>query len=77
MWVPRDASEIEEAARSGALEETTSFDAKAELPSSKKNADLAVDIAAMSTDGGVLLYGVAEDDSVFEDDDSIRARWPS
>lgn len=33
------------------------------FPRVKKNADLAVDIAAMSTDGGVLLYGVAEDDN--------------
>lgn len=63
MWVPGDAAEIEEAARLGQLEETSSFDAKAELPAQKKNADLAVDVAAMSTDGGVLLYGVAEDDN--------------
>lgn len=61
MWVPRDSAQIEEAARTGQLEETASFDAKADLPSPKKNADLAVDVAAMSTDGGVLLYGVAED----------------
>lgn len=31
-------------------------------PTSGKNADLAVDVAAMTTDGGVLLYGVAEDE---------------
>lgn len=62
MWVPRDAEQIERAARSGELAETSSFDAKRELPAnSKRNADLAVDVAAMSTDGGVLLFGVGED----------------
>jgi hypothetical protein len=63
MWVPRDAAEIEQAAQSGWLEETPSFDAKRELPSTpKKNANVAEDVAAMSTDGGVLLYGIAEDE---------------
>jgi hypothetical protein len=62
MWIPRDAAEVEEAARRGGLEETASFDAKADLPSTpRKNVTLAVDVAAMSTDGGTLLYGVAED----------------
>lgn len=61
MWVPRDAKEIEHAARAGELSETPSFDAKAALPEPRKNADLATDVAAMATDGGVLLYGVAED----------------
>ncbi len=62
MWIPQNAAEIEEAARRGDLEETASFDAKAELPVPKKNASLAVDVAAMSTDGGALLYGIAEDE---------------
>lgn len=61
MWVPKSADEIEQAALRGALVETPSFDAKADLPVPKKNSSLAVDVAAMSTDGGVLLYGVAED----------------
>jgi hypothetical protein len=63
MWIPRDASEIEEAVARGDLEETASFDAKADLPRPGKNASLAVDVAAMSTDGGLLLYGVAEDEN--------------
>ena len=63
MWVPHDVAEIEDAARSGRLEETPSFDAKRELPSTpKKNSDVAEDVARMSTDGGVLLYGIAEDE---------------
>jgi len=62
MWVPTDAADIEGAAEAGELEETPSFDAKANLPQPKKNASLAIDVAAMSTDGGSLLYGVSEDE---------------
>lgn len=61
MWIPRDADEIEHAARRGNLTETPSFDAKADLPSPNKNASLAVDVAAMTTAGGALLYGIGED----------------
>lgn len=61
MWIPATAEEVEAAARAGALPESPSFDAKAELPVPKKNVSLAIDVAAMTTDGGVLLYGVAED----------------
>ena len=61
MWVPADSKEIQRAARDGELHETATFDAKADLPAPKRNIDLAVDVAAMSTDGGMLLYGVGED----------------
>ncbi len=62
MWIPTDAQEIREAACAGRLAETPTFDAKASLPTENKNVELAKDVAAMATDGGVLLYGVAEDD---------------
>jgi hypothetical protein len=62
MWIPTTASEVEEAARAGSLVETPTFDAKAALPARKRNADLAVDVAAMTTEGGVLLYGVDQDE---------------
>jgi hypothetical protein len=62
MWVPRDAAAVGDPARAGEIEETTGFDAKADLPERKNNSTLAIDVAAMSTDGGVLLYGVAEDE---------------
>jgi hypothetical protein len=62
MWVPSSAHEIEDAARSGDLRETSSFDAKADLPQPMKNSEVAKDVAAMATNGGVLLYGVAEDE---------------
>jgi hypothetical protein len=61
VWVPTSASEVEEAAARGDLEETHTFDAKAALPSAKKNADLAVDVDAMTVDGGSILYGLGED----------------
>jgi len=61
VWIPKSAAEIEAAATSGELKETATFDAKEALPAPRRNADIATDVAAMATDGGVLLYGVAED----------------
>jgi predicted HTH transcriptional regulator len=61
MWTPKTASEVEEAAARGDLEETHTFDAKVALPTSKKNHDLAVDVDAMTVDGGSLIYGLGED----------------
>jgi hypothetical protein len=61
MWIPADAAEVENAAKRGDLVETLAFDAKAALPTGKKNFTLAVDVAAMTTEGGLLLYGVGED----------------
>lgn len=59
MWIPVDLQQLKDAVESGALEEKHDFDAKRQLPSSNK--ELAKDIAAMTTDGGLLAYGVAED----------------
>jgi hypothetical protein len=61
MWVPENLEQLEQAVTSGTLEEKHDFDAKRELPSSNK--ELAKDIAAMTTDGGLLVYGVAEDEN--------------
>jgi hypothetical protein len=63
VWVPESAEAIETAAQRGDLEETHTFDAKGELSPRKKNRDLAEDVAAMTVDGGVLVYGVDEDAS--------------
>jgi hypothetical protein len=61
VYQPRDESELADALASGTLDETAVFDLKRELPTAKvKNADVAVDVAAMSTAGGVLIYGVIE-----------------
>jgi hypothetical protein len=60
VWVPKDAESLIAAAEEGALDEKHDFDAKRELPGNNK--ELAKDIAAMTTDGGVLIYGLGEDD---------------
>jgi Putative DNA-binding domain len=45
------------------LEENTRLEYKRQLPESGKNDDIAKDIAAMAnTDGGVIIYGMDEDD---------------
>ncbi len=63
MWIPDSAAEIEAAARSANLRETASFDGKEALPPSSKNRDVATDVAAMTTEGGVIVYGLGEDDN--------------
>ena len=62
MWIPKTEEEIVEVVTSGSLEESAVFDAKRELPAKNKNLEIAKDIAAMATDGGVLIYGIAEDE---------------
>jgi hypothetical protein len=61
VWRPENIETFEAAVRDGLLEEKHDFDAKRELPSSGK--ELAKDVAAMTTDGGVLVYGVGEDEN--------------
>lgn len=60
MWLPKTEKDILEAIQSEALQESAIFDAKKELPS--KNQEIAKDIAAMANDGGVILYGIGEDE---------------
>jgi hypothetical protein len=59
MWVPRSADDI--IAVLPSFTESASVEAKRELPPPRKNPELAIDIAAMSTDGGVIIYGIEED----------------
>jgi hypothetical protein len=62
--VPATAGELEAAIRDGILEESLHFDAKAELePVPKGNRALAVDMAAMAVDGGLIGIGIAEERS--------------
>lgn len=63
MWMPASEQEILAAINAGDLVETASFDAKGALPAKGKAKDLAVDVAAMTADGGTLLYGVGEDEN--------------
>lgn len=60
--VPRTAEEFESAVRKGALAESLHFDAKGVLEASAKaNRALAIDLAAMAVNGGLIVVGVAED----------------
>lgn len=63
MWMPKTEQDILSAIEAGDLVETANFDAKAALPGKGKSKDLAVDVTAMSADGGTLLYGVGEDEN--------------
>jgi len=63
MWIPKSEQDILSAIDAGDLVETANFDAKSALPAKGKSKDLAVDVAAMSADGGTLLYGVGEDEN--------------
>lgn len=60
MWIPQNEEEIRAVVTAGSLEEGPTFDAKKELPS--KNQEIAKDVAAMANDGGVLIYGIDEDE---------------
>ncbi len=63
MWIPASEEEILAAIDAGDLIETATFDAKGALPGKGKSKDLAIDVAAMATDGGTLLYGVGENEN--------------
>ena len=62
MWSPATAEELANAIDGGSLpHEAAAFEVKAQLPASKASQDIAVDVAAMATAGGVIVYGVSED----------------
>jgi hypothetical protein len=60
--VPHSAEALELAAREGLLAERRQFEAKQQLPAAGKNEDIAVQVASFTGDGGLLVYGVAEDE---------------
>jgi hypothetical protein len=62
VWIPKSEGKILAAIEARDLTETVTFDAKAALPAQGRSKDLAVDVAAMATDGGTLLYGIGEDE---------------
>lgn len=59
MWRPRTWSDV--VALIGHAEETASLEFKREMTSNSR--EIAKDIAAMTIDGGVLLYGIEEDNT--------------
>jgi hypothetical protein len=62
VWIPTSEQDILSANDAGDLIETATFDAKVSLPAKGKLKDLAIDVAAMATDGGSLLYELGEDE---------------
>lgn len=63
MWIPRTERDILSAIQAGTLIENATFDAKMSLPDKGKSKDLAKDVAAMANNGGILLYGLGEDEN--------------
>jgi hypothetical protein len=62
MWKPTTADELIRAIEAGSLpHEAAAFEVKAQLPTSKASRDIAIDVSAMATEGGVMIYGVLED----------------
>jgi len=62
MWIPRSVDDIATAVTGRGIAETSQLDFKQGLPDKKSNAEIAVDVSAMTVDGGVLIYGVGEDE---------------
>lgn len=62
VWIPRTADALLEALRNGTLpHESAYYEYKKQLPHSTKNVDIAIDVSAMTVDGGLIIYGVEED----------------
>ena len=62
-WPPTTLIDLELALTNGLLTEGHFLDLKRELPQAGRNEGIAIDLAAFSVDGGLLLYGVDEDTS--------------
>jgi len=61
MWIPRSLTEL--VAALPGLSETSNLELKEQLPIPSRNGDLAKDVACLTVDGGVIIYGVREDRS--------------
>ena len=59
MWSPTSWHDL--AALVGQVEESSALDFKREVGGRASNSEVAKDIAAMTVNGGALLYGVEED----------------
>lgn len=60
-WIPSSETELAEAFSDGRLVEGHHLDLKREVPAgARANKSLAIDLASLAVDGGVLLYGVDE-----------------
>jgi hypothetical protein len=64
MWRPRTWQDVVDAAAGGLLDESRWVDLKRELKAGRPgNNDLAIDVAAMSLEGGLLVYGIVDHES--------------
>ncbi len=62
MWVPQSAEELDRAiAESRLPHESASYEYERALPAQVNNKDIGIDVAAMSTEGGIIIYGIDED----------------
>jgi hypothetical protein len=62
MFVPKNLEDLKRIVEQR-LEETARLEFKRQLPEPGKNDDMAKDLAAMAnTEGGVIIYGIDEDD---------------
>lgn len=58
MWIPKTEEELQQAIDQG-IEESATFDAKQQIAS--KSVEIAKDFAAMANDGGMIIYGIGEE----------------
>jgi schlafen family protein len=76
LWIPRSVQELEGAVSSSAVTETTYLDFKSyPTRTDAGRIGIARDIAAMSVDGGVFIFGVAEKGGGFELDPQPVDQW--
>jgi Schlafen, AlbA_2 len=61
-WTPHTAEELITALGDGTLpHESAYYEYKQALPAPNKSSDIAIDVSAMTVDGGLIIYGIAED----------------
>jgi hypothetical protein len=67
VWWPRSVAELKAAFEAGDLIESHSLELKRELPAPGKSIDVAIDVCAMTPEGGVIIYGVSDLDAAAGD----------
>lgn len=67
VWWPKTAPELTAAFNRGDLVESSSLELKRELPGKNRSIDLAIDVCAMTPDGGALIYGASDADGVADE----------
>jgi len=60
MWIPQSYNDIQKAIKDQTINESESLDVKRSVPDNKSES-IAIDICAMTVEGGVIIYGIDED----------------